>query len=170
MKKFYKYTLAALRTICILWIISVLLWTITILNLNSALENCCFMDVFNFINFLSDGVIQCFAKGSSYCCFLKAVSKNYFQKVLLINFTGTYSNLLNHFIFAYFLQIEGYREGSLRKSWLLLLSYNRHFRPKLVHWNESVYYTTIDRALKMLFNDGSGSFLRPAILELCRLL
>ena len=29
---------------------------------------------------------------------------------------------------------------------------SRHFRPKLVHWNKSVYCTPIDRALKMQFN------------------
>ena len=38
------------------------------------------------------------------------------------------------------------------------LPISRHFRPKLVHWNESVYCTPIDRALKMRFNRGSGSF------------
>ena len=45
-------------------------------------------------------------------------------------------------------------------------SLNRHFRPKLVNWNESVYCTQIDRALKMWFNKGSGSFLLPTIPEL----
>ena len=42
----------------------------------------------------------------------------------------------------------------------------RHFRPRLVHWNESVYCIPIDRALKMRFNEGSSSFLRPVIPEL----
>ena len=48
--------------------------------------------------------------------------------------------------------------------------FSRHFRPKLVYWNESVYCTPIDRALKMWFNKGSGSFLRPTIPELWRFL
>ena len=46
----------------------------------------------------------------------------------------------------------------------------KHFRPTLVHWNESVYCTPIDRALKMRFNEWSGSFLRPTIPELWRFL
>ena len=32
----------------------------------------------------------------------------------------------------------------------------RHFRPKLIHLNRSVYCTPIDGVLKMWFNDGSG--------------
>ena len=46
----------------------------------------------------------------------------------------------------------------------------RHFRLKLVHWNESVYCTPIDKALKMRFKEGSGNFLRPTIPELWRFL
>ena len=46
----------------------------------------------------------------------------------------------------------------------------RHFRPKLVCWNESVHWTPIDRTLKMRFNEGSGSLLRPTIPELWRFL
>ena len=46
----------------------------------------------------------------------------------------------------------------------------RHFRPKLVNWNECVYCTPIDRALKMWFSEGSGSFLWPTIPELWRFL
>ena len=38
-----------------------------------------------------------------------------------------------------------------------------HFRPKLVDWNESVYCTPVNRALKMWFNEGLGRFLRPTI-------
>ena len=49
---------------------------------------------------------------------------------------------------------------------LLMWSIGRHFRLKLVHWNKSVYCTPIDRTLKMRFNEGSGSFLRPTIPEL----
>ena len=43
---------------------------------------------------------------------------------------------------------------------------NRHFKPKLINWNESVYCTPIGRALKMQFNEEPGSFLRPTIPEL----
>ena len=50
------------------------------------------------------------------------------------------------------------------------IKYSRHFRPKLVHWNKSVYCAPIDRPLKIRFNEGSGSFLRPAIPELWRFL
>ena len=39
------------------------------------------------------------------------------------------------------------------------LTINRHFRPNLVNWNESVYCTPIDRTFKMSFNEGSCSFL-----------
>ena len=46
----------------------------------------------------------------------------------------------------------------------------RHFRPKLVYWNESVCCTPIDRTLKMQFNNRLGSFLRPTIPELWRFL
>ena len=34
----------------------------------------------------------------------------------------------------------------------------RHFSPKLVLWNESIYCTPIDRALKMRFKEGSADF------------
>ena len=43
---------------------------------------------------------------------------------------------------------------------------NKHLRPKLVCWNESVYCTPIDGALKMRFNEGLDSFLRSTISEL----
>ena len=42
----------------------------------------------------------------------------------------------------------------------------RHFRSKLVHWNESVYCTPIDKTLKMRFNERSRSFQWPIIPEL----
>ena len=35
-----------------------------------------------------------------------------------------------------------------------------------VHWNESVYCIRIDIAFKIRFNEGSGSFLQPTVLEL----
>ena len=44
-------------------------------------------------------------------------------------------------------------------------TYVRHFRSKLVNWNESVYCTPIDRALKMRFNEGWGSFLQPGVMK-----
>ena len=34
----------------------------------------------------------------------------------------------------------------------------RHFRSKLVHWNESIYCTPSNGALKIRFNEGSGAF------------
>ena len=43
--------LAAFWTICILWTISVLLWTITIMNFKRALEKFDTMDNFNFTDF-----------------------------------------------------------------------------------------------------------------------
>ena len=57
--------------------------------------------------------------GVSYCCFRKAVSKNYFQKVLLIHFISTYANWLKNFSFALFLLIEGYGNYSLRNESLI---------------------------------------------------
>ena len=73
------------------------------------------MDDFNFSNFLIDRVMGCSTKSASYCCFRKAVSSNYFQKVLLINFVSTYANWLKNSSFAHFLLIEGYRKYYLRK-------------------------------------------------------
>ena len=55
-------------------------------------------------------------EGASYYWFRKAVSNNFFQKVLLIKFIiSTYDNLLQHFIFARFLLIEDYGKCALRK-------------------------------------------------------
>ena len=56
----------------------------------------------------------CSMEGASYCCFRKAVSNNFFQQVLLINFISTYANLLQHFIFARFLLIEDYGKCVIR--------------------------------------------------------
>ena len=47
----------------------------------------------------------------------------------------------------------------------IIFRLSRHFRPKLVHWNKGVNCTPIDRALKMRFNKGLGSFLGPTIPE-----
>ena len=46
----------------------------------------------------------------------------------------------------------------------------RHFRPKLVHWNEGVCCAPIDRSWKMQFSEGLGNFLRPTIPALWRFL
>ena len=35
-----------------------------------------------------------------------------------MNFIRIYSNLLNHFIFVYYLLIEDYEQGALRKKWI----------------------------------------------------
>ena len=45
------------------------------------------MNDFNFTNFFSDRVMGYSTDGASYC-FPKVVSNNFFQKVLLINFTN----------------------------------------------------------------------------------
>ena len=84
------------------------LWTVTILTLNRTLENLRTMQALNFTNFLCDRVMGRSMESPSYCCFRKAVSNNFFQKILLINYIGTYANLLQHFIFARFLLIENY--------------------------------------------------------------
>ena len=54
-------------------------------------------------------------KDASYCCFRKAVSNNFFQKVLLISFFSIYANLLKHFVFPRFLLIENYEKCAIRK-------------------------------------------------------
>ena len=55
------------------------LWTITILNANRALENLRTANDFNFTKFFTKRVMACSAKGASYCCFRKAISNNVFQ-------------------------------------------------------------------------------------------
>ena len=49
------------------------LWTITILNYNHALENLGTMNDFDFTIFFSDRVMECSTEGTSYYCFRKAV-------------------------------------------------------------------------------------------------
>ena len=63
--------------------------------------------------------MECSMEGASYCCFREAVSNNFFQQVLLINFSSTYANLLQHLIFAHFLLIEDYGKCALRKEPLI---------------------------------------------------
>ena len=46
----------------------------------------------------------------------------------------------------------------------------RHFRPQLDCLNERVYIKPTDKTSKMLFIEWSGSFLRPKIFELLKLL
>ena len=100
---------------CIVWTISVLFWTITIINFNRALESLRTKDDFNFTNFLINRLMRCSTKGASHCCFRKAVSNNYFQKFLQINFVSTCSNWPNNFSFTHFLLVKGYGKYSLRK-------------------------------------------------------
>ena len=91
------------------------LWTITMLNFNRALENLGTMNNFNFTNIFSDRVMACPTKGASYCCFCKAVSNN-FQQVLLINFISfSVSFLLAFCQGGCFLLIEDYGKCTLRK-------------------------------------------------------
>ena len=54
-------------------------------------------------------------KGASHCSFHRVGHTSYFDKVLPTTSFSTYSNLLNHFIFADFLLVEGYQQGALRK-------------------------------------------------------
>ena len=56
------------------------------------------------------------------------------------------------------------------KDWHFGVIVTRHFRPKSVHLNESVYCKPVNRTLKMLFIVDSHSFLRPIISELWKLL
>ena len=58
---------------------------------------------------------ECSTKVASYCCSCKAVSNNYFQNILLINFITSYPVCLKSFSFAHFLVIEGNGKYSLQK-------------------------------------------------------
>ena len=75
---FYRTTQLTVSVLC----------TITILNYNHALENLSTMNDFSFTKFFSDRVMGCSTEGASYYCFRRAILKNFFQKVLLINFTS----------------------------------------------------------------------------------
>ena len=86
--------LAALWTMCILWTISVLLQTITIINFKRALESLFTKDDFSFTKFLINREMGCSSKEATHCCFGKAVSNSCFQIFLLINFISTYHNWL----------------------------------------------------------------------------
>ena len=107
------------------WVISVLLWTIRIINFHRTLKNLCTMDDFSCTNFLIDIVMGCSTKDTSYCYFPKTVSNNYFQKVLLMNFVSTYVNWLKNFTFANFLLTGGYQKYSLRKESVIALFVER---------------------------------------------
>ena len=69
------------------------------------------------------------------------------------------------YVFCHFLKFGSlvFLEIAYNDSLQQCLTTGRYFRPKLVRWNESVYCTPIDRALKMQFNEGSRSFIRPTI-------
>ena len=54
-------------------------------------------------------------KGAGHCSFHRVGHTSYFEKVLPTTSFSTYSNLLNHFIFADFLLVEGYQQGARRK-------------------------------------------------------
>ena len=86
------------------------------LNVNGTFDkNLRTIDNFNFTKFLSDIMLGCPTERASYCFFHKDVSKNLFQKVLLINFISTYVNLVQYFIFACFLLMEDNRKCALQK-------------------------------------------------------
>ena len=82
----------------------VLLFFCSVLDFNRALENLRTMDDFNFTYFLSDREMGCSTEGANYCCFRKAVSNNWSQKVLLITFIGNYADLFQHLIFAHLIK------------------------------------------------------------------
>ena len=89
-----------------LWLTaSVFLFFCSMLSFNRALENLRTMDDFSFTNFLTDREMGCSRK---------AVSNNYFQKVLLITFISNYANLLQHFIFAHLIE-DCYEKSALQK-------------------------------------------------------
>ena len=72
-EKRQKHTTLILRTI------SVLLWTIKILNFDRAWENLRTVEGFNFTNFRIDRVPGCSTKDASYSSFRKVVSNNCFH-------------------------------------------------------------------------------------------
>ena len=74
------------------------------LNFKHALENLRTMDDYSFTNFIRDREMGCSTEGANHCCFRKAVSNNYFQKVLLVTFISNYANLFQHFIFAHLME------------------------------------------------------------------
>ena len=62
---------------------------------------------------------RCSMKGAGHCSFGTVLSNNYFRKVLLIDFAITWNNLLEHCISAYFVLMEGYKQGAPRKGLLI---------------------------------------------------
>ena len=56
------------------------------------------------------------------------------------------------------------------KDWPFGIIVTRHFSLKSSYLNDKEYCKSIDRTLKMLFNETSDSFLRLTIPELCKLL
>ena len=109
----------------ILWTISILLGTITIINFHRAFKNLCAMGDFSCTNFLINIVMGCSTKDANYCYFHNAVSNNYFQKVLLINFVCTYANWFKNFSFAHFLLAGGYQKYSLQIELVIVLFIER---------------------------------------------
>ena len=108
--------LVALSTIRIVWEISVLLWTIAIINFNRALENLRTKDYFSFIlTFILIEWWDALRNAPVIAAFVKRFQTISFQKFLLINFTSTRSNWLNNFSFTHFLLIKGCEKYSLRK-------------------------------------------------------
>ena len=90
-------------------------WKITIINFNRTLESLGTKDNLTITTNLINRVMKYSTKSTSHCCFRKAVSNNYFQKFLQINFVSTCSNWLNNFSFTHFLLVKGYGKHSLRK-------------------------------------------------------
>ena len=106
------------------------LWAVAMLNFNCVFENLRTVNDFNFTNLFGNRVMRCSMEGASYCCFCKAVLNNFFQQVLLTNYSRTYANLLQRFIFAFFLLIEDYGECALWKEPVIGRSFKLLF-PKI---------------------------------------
>ena len=87
----------------------------------------------------------CSTKGTSHCSFYSAVENSFFEKLLLINSISTWSNFRNHFIFADFLLIEDYQQGTLWKE-LVTALFKELFKTtslRKCNWQISLVLTVI---------------------------
>ena len=80
---------------------------------------CLFVDDLNCMNFLFDIPSCIFNQNAWICSYKRLGGSNYytlnglkqqFEKVLVINFISTYANLLQRYVFAYFLLIKHHRK------------------------------------------------------------
>ena len=100
----------------------------------------------------------------------------YLTVKLYLSFLFHYNNLVTINKFKTWITIPAcFRNGKISYSTLALNFKDWNFSgivtwPKSGHLNDRVYCKPIDKVLKMLFIEGSGSFLRPTIPELGKLL